>query len=712
VGVLATDRPRGSDRPWLSDFERFDVDPELVAAIREAGDSSAAGVVLRGFVALLARYTGSEEIVVVSDGDDGTALHCDLSGDPSFAGLPDRNTVTRGGAGEQPPQIMFCSRRRDLTGVALELVCVVIEQGGSVAVELGYDRRLFDRRTVRRLGEHLQVLLADGLAHPARPLSRLDLLTPGERELLTRDWARNDRPLDLTHSIVELFEHQADRTPDAVAFSFDARTITFAELRDRSQALARGLIAEGVQPGAVVGVHVARTLDYPVAILGVLGAAATCLPLAHDYPADPLRWIVGDARPAVIVTQGDLANDLREVPALELGELELAGRELAAHHSPTALPLARPDDLMYVIYTSGSTGRPKGVEVAHRVALNRLAWMWREYPFEAGEVCCQRTAANFVDSFWELLGPLLRGVPTVIVPARNALDDPVTYIQAFVELAAATGVTRTWVVPTVLRQMLDAYPELADKLPRLTFWVSIGEAVPADLLGRFEREMPHATLFNVYGASEIWDATWWDPRSHRDDLWRVPIGRPIDNVEVRIVDRNLELVPVGVPGELLVGGVGLARGYVGRPDLTADKFIENPRLGAPPGSTFYRTGDLVRFLDTGELEYIGRIDGEIQIYGCRVEPAEVEARLLEHPDIAEAAVTVDNRGSVARLAAYVVAVPGRVVGEDEVRAHMQTVAPWYEVPAAVVTVPSIPLTHSGKVDRLSLSLIETASAAI
>jgi acyl-coenzyme A synthetase/AMP-(fatty) acid ligase len=258
--------------------------------------------------------------------------------------------------------------------------------------------------------------------------------------------------------------------------------------------------------------------------------------------------------------------------------------------------------------------------------------------------------------------------------------------------------------------MLDAYPGLAAKLPRLTFWVSIGEAVPADLLVRFEREMPHATLFNVYGASEIWDATWWDPRARRDDLWRVPIGRPIDNVEVRVVDRNLELVPVGVPGELLVGGEGLARGYVGHSALTADKFIENPRLGAPAGSRFYRTGDLVRFLDTGELEYMCRIDGELQIYGCRIQPAEVEALLLEHPDVAEAAVTVDGRGSVPRLVAYFVATPGRAASEDDLRAHMQAVAPWYEVPETFVTVPSIPITHSGKVDRLSLPPIETASA--
>jgi amino acid adenylation domain-containing protein len=702
VGVLATDRPRGSEGARLSARDRFDIDPRLVAAIRASENVSSAGAVQRGFVALLARYTDPEEIMVLSDGDDGAVLLCDLSGNPSFAGLADRITVVRDGAGEQQPPVMFCSRPRDLIGVAFELACTVIAQDTSMTIEFAYDGRLFDPPTIRRLAEHLQVLLADGLTHPEQPVSRLDLLTPGERELLTGDWARNPRPLDLTHSIVELFEQQADCTPDAVAFSFDASTITFAELRDRSHALAHGLIAEGVDPGAVVGVYMSRTLDYPVAMLGVLRAAATCLPLAHDYPSEPLRWIVGDARPVVIVTVAPLATDLGEVRTLELGELELAGRELVARRPRAELPVATADDLMYVIYTSGSTGRPKGVEVPHRVALNRLAWMWREYPFEADEVCCQRTATNFVDSFWELLGPLLRGVPTVIVPARKTLDDPAAYVQAFVELAAATRVTRTWVVPSVLRLMLDVYPDLAAKLLRLTFWVCIGEAVPADLLVRFECEMPHATLFNVYGASEIWDATWWDSRTHRDDLWRVPIGRPIDNVEVRVVDRNLEPVPVGVPGELLVGGVGLARGYVGRPDLTADQFIENPRLGAPEGSRFYRTGDLVRWGDTGELEYIGRIDRQIQIYGCRVEPAEVEARLLEHPDVVGAAVTVDSREPLPRLAAYVVAAPGRFVCEDEVRAHMQTDAPWYEVPAVFVTVPSIPLTHSGKVDRLAL----------
>ena len=695
--ALSTDRARGPGHPYLSEEEAFAFEPRLAAAIREAG-SSTSNTVLAGFVALLARYTGVEEIVVACGCDDRTTVRWDLSGDPSFAELAGRSGTA--GPEEQTPAVMFCAGARDLTGLHFELACSVIDDDRSIRVVLAYDPALFDRSTIRRFGQHLQVLLADGLARPECPVSRLDLLTPDERDLLTGDWARNDRALDLTHSIVELFEQQAERTPDAVAFSFDGETITFAELRARSRALARGLIAAGVQPGARVSIYLRRTLDYPVAVLGVLAAAAVCVPLATDYPAEPLRWIVGDARPAVIVTHGvSLPPGLGELPVHELGELERAGRELDAD----GLPHTSPDDVMYVIYTSGSTGRPKGVEVPHRVALNRLAWMWREYPFEDGEVCCQRTAPNFVDSFWELLGPLLRGVPTVIVPTPRQALDPATYTATFVECAAARGVTRTWVVPTVLRQILDAYPDLAARLPRLTFWVSIGEAVPADLLERFEREMPHATLFNVYGASEIWDATWWDPRGRRGELWRVPIGRPIDNVEVRVVDRNLELVPAGVPGELLVGGAGLARGYVGRPDLTAEKFIEEPRLGAPAGSRFYRTGDLVRFLGTGEIEYIGRIDRQLQIYGCRVEPAEVEARLLEHAGVAEAAVTLDAGGSVSTLSAFLVGVPGHDLDKEDVRAHMERVAPWYMRPAAFVTVPSLPLTHSGKVDRLALS---------
>ena len=288
----------------------------------------------------------------------------------------------------------------------------------------------------------------------------------------------------------------------------------------------------------------------------------------------------------------------------------------------------------------------------------------------------------------------------------HAGKDPVAYV----ELMAAHGVTRTWLVPTFLREILDAWPRLADRLPRLTFWVSIGEALPAELLLRFERAMPHATLFNIYGASEIWDATCCDPSGHRDELWRVPIGRPIDNVEVRVVDRNLELAPIGVPGELLVGGLGLARGYVGRPDLTAERFIDDPLPGAPAGSRLYRTGDLVRFLETGELEYIGRIDRQVQIWGCRVEPAEVEGLLRDHPDIADAVAVLDMSRPTPALVAYTVARNGRAVREADIHAHMTRVAPWYMRPVAFAALATIPRTHSGKVDRRALPPIATATA--
>jgi amino acid adenylation domain-containing protein len=707
---LPTDRPRGAEPACLSEAETFDLDQGLADAVRAAGGSRP--VLLRAFAAVLARYTGSDEVIMLTDGAavgrGAAAVTCDLTGNPSFAELSGRMRARPADDAGPSARVMFCTAAGDRTGMPLELACAVVERDAAITVTLEYDATLFHRSTIRRLGEHLQVLLADGLAHPERRVSRLELLARAERDLLLGAWSRNDRPLDLSHSIVELFDQQARRSPGAVAFVCAARTLTFADLQARSVAVAHGLLAGGVVSGDVVGVHMDRTLDYPVAMLGVLRAGAACLPLAADYPSEPLRWIVEDAGPAIVVTQRGAHDDFGDIPTRELGGLEHAGRAVAdgnALPGVAELPQVTPDDLMYVIYTSGSTGRPKGVAVTHLVALNRLAWMWREHPFEAGEVCCQRTPANFVDSFWELFGPLLRGVPTVIVPAR-AGKDPIAYV----ELMAAHGVTRTWFVPTFLRAILDACPRLGDRLPRLRFWVSIGEALPAELLLRFERAMPHATLFNVYGASEIWDATCWDPSGHRDDLWRVPIGRPIDNIEVRVVDRNLELVPIGVPGELLVGGFGLARGYVGRPDLTAERFIDDPLPGAPAGSRLYRTGDLVRFLETGELEYIGRIDRQVQIWGCRVEPAEVEVLLLDHPAIADAVAMLDTSRPTPVLVAYTVARDGRDVREADIHAHMARVAPWYMRPAAFAALAAIPRTHSGKVDRLALPPIATAPA--
>jgi amino acid adenylation domain-containing protein len=356
----------------------------------------------------------------------------------------------------------------------------------------------------------------------------------------------------------------------------------------------------------------------------------------------------------------------------------------------------RPDDLAYVIYTSGSTGRPKGVAVEHRQLLNRLRWMWEAYPFADDEVSCQRTALNFVDSFWEMLGPLLKGNPTVIIP-----DDIARNPQALIAELRRHRVSRIWLVPSLLSIMLNEHPDLQRQLPDLKFWVSSGEALSWDLFQRFQKAMPDSTLFNSYGTSEVWDATWFDPR--REALYgnRVPIGRPIHNVHVHVLDPYQQPAPVGVCGELYVGGEGLARHYLGLPDLTRQKFVSTP-AGDSLDGRLYRTGDMVRYLPDGNLEYLGRSDQQSKIRGFRVEPGEIEGVLCENPSVREAVIKARQDGSGnGQLVAYCV-VASSGISSGDLRRFLEARLPEFMVPSFVVLVEKLPLLPNGKVDRAAL----------
>jgi amino acid adenylation domain-containing protein len=375
------------------------------------------------------------------------------------------------------------------------------------------------------------------------------------------------------------------------------------------------------------------------------------------------------------------------------------GSTAAASSAADLSALPGPDDPAYVIYTSGSTGQPKGIIVPHRQVLNRLHWMWETYPFAAGEVCCQKTPLSFVDSLWEMLGGLLKGVSTVIVPEQTVLDVP-----ALVKCLADHRVTRIWVVPSFLRLILDTVSNLRERLPDLTFWVCTGERLPVDLHDRFRWAMPRARLHNVYGTSEIWDATWFDPELHSVRGNTVPIGRPMANVRTYVLDRQLQPVPVGVVGQLHVDGYGLGRGYLNRAGLTSQAFLPNPF--GPRGTTVYATGDLVRYLPDGNLEFVGRRDRQLKIRGFRVEAEEVEACLNRHDAVRDAAVVGQTSAAgEEQLVAYVVPRDNAPAPED-LRRYLSERLPAPMVPAVFVALPSLPLTPSGKVDRRSLCALD------
>jgi amino acid adenylation domain-containing protein len=518
-------------------------------------------------------------------------------------------------------------------------------------------------------------------------------MTPPERRLVTETWTRNERPRPIQHSLVSAFTAAAADHRDEVAFFDETQTLTFGELQRQATSLAARLAGRGVGRGDLVAVCLDRSPSFAAAVLGILLAGAAYVAFEPDDPAERVRLIVEDAKPAAIVCADELpwlgAQPAR-VPVVAPAEEPEDKAEFAG--APDVPP---PDTVAFVVYTSGSQGEPKGVEISEAAVLNRLAWMWDTYPFAPDEVCCQRTPANFIDAGWELLGPLLQGVPSVVVPTSTVRNVP-----AFVDRLAAAGVTRLWLVPSLLRAMLDAVPDLAGILPKLTFWVSSGEALPAELFERFRRGMPNATLYNLYGTSEVWDATWWSPGAQVTGA-TVPIGRPIHNAEVYVVDRRLRPVPTGVPGELLVGGAGVGGGYLNRAQLTAERFIPNP-LRPETEALVYRTGDRVRFLADGNVEYLGRSDRQVKVRGGRVELAEVEAAMLSFPGVRYALV-VDRSGERGPwLAGYYVAAAAGTVQVDDLRAHLRRRVPEFMLPSAFVELAALPLSYNGKIDRSAL----------
>jgi amino acid adenylation domain-containing protein len=524
--------------------------------------------------------------------------------------------------------------------------------------EIEYSTDLFNADTVGRLDTHYQMLLASVVADPDFRVHDILLVSEGERQLLDQVNATGTNDFDQV-SIVSLFEAQVTRTPNATAFVCEGKVLTYMELNRHSNQLAHHLRALGVGPEVLVGICLERSLELVVALLGVFKAGGAYLPLDPSYPKQRLQHMVADSGASVLVTRSQFR---KLFSASNLVCID-ADRETIVRQSDLNLACnITSQNLAYVIYTSGSTGKPKGVAVDHKQILNRFAWMWETYPFEPHEVGCQKTALNFVDSIWELLGPVLRGISTVIVPDRLLKD-----ADGLVKVLADHEVTRMWVVPSFLQMLLESFPDLESRLPKLKFWVSSGEALPVELFERFQKTMPKAVLFNLYGTSEVWDVTWYDPRTDGPVESRVPIGRPIRNMRTYVLDAHLQPVPIGNSGELYVSGVGLARGYIGQPELTAKKFIPCA-FGGRPSERLYRSGDLARYRPDGNLEYLGRADQQIKIRGFRIEPEEIESVLSEHAEVKQTVVVARENGSGERnLVAYFV----RAAADDSVGQGME-----------------------------------------
>jgi amino acid adenylation domain-containing protein len=571
---------------------------------------------------------------------------------------------------------------------------VLVAPGDSIRLKFLYDDRRFGAAAIERAAEHLRTLLLAMARMPDGRLRNLQMLGPEERHRILVSWNDTQRHGYDEVPLMAQLALQAARAPDKVAFIDGCERRSIAEIDRRSTRVAQALIAHGVGSGDIVAVCLPRSIAAVEVFLGILKARAVYLPLDPSYPTARLAYILEDAGARIVI-----ANDSELPPAQGLPCVDytsIMGASFGPQRGTSdPLPHAAPDDLAYVIYTSGSTGQPKGVAATHRQILNRLDWIWRDYPWKPGEVGVMRTALNFVDSFQEMLGGLLRGVPTVIA-RMDAARDP----DALIRLLATEGVTRIWFVPSFLALLLDAVPDLGARLPRLTFWSSGGEQLSAELAQRFGAAVPQGVLYNTLGASEIWDGTFFDPARDPVGAGPVPIGRPIANTRAYVLDRHGQLAPLGVTGELCFGGICLARGYFGRGADGLNRFGAIALDGGPE-ERIYRTGDLVRWREDGVLEYVGRTDFQIKLQGYRIQPSEVETALQAHPQIAEVAVAVAADQIGQRLVAY--AVPrGQPPVLDEVLAEARRVLPSFMVPSQVTFLDVLPRTPSGKLDRTRL----------
>lgn len=755
---LPTDRRRPDRLSYQGAGEHFDLAPQLVAALRGLANAENATLymlLLTAFSVLLSRYSGQHDIAVGTPTAGRSrsevepllgffvntlVMRTDLSGNPTVRELLARVRSVALAAYEhqdapfakllaevqaerslnRTPLVPISFQlldlpeaRKNLPGLIFErlavpdlhakfdIECALVQRSDGLHGQWRYATDLFDSESIRRMIGHYQTLLVGMVANPDCPIDDLPILSPEECNLLVR-WQQGEFRVEVHPDLITQFFVQVAQRPDATAVFDQSGHLTYAQLNVESNRLAHYLVSQGIAPGAKIGLCLNRSLRVTVALLAIYKAGGIYVPLDPAYPAERLRVITADAQVGVVLTETQWLGKLATEDGRSIGCLTVCLDQLAdaVAHQPTHdlavnLPAIAP---AYIIYTSGSTGRPKGVLLPHQQILNRLAWMWEHYPSLPDDVGCQKTALNFVDSLWEIFGYLLRGVPTAVLS-----DDVVRDPHRLVESLAEHGVTHLWLAPSLLRALLDTHADLAQRLPRLRFWVTSGEPLPTTLHQRFREQMSAATLYNLYGTSEVWDATWFDPSiPHRD--WHgasVPIGRPIRNVQTYILSSNRLPTPIGVPGELMIGGVGLADGYVNLPELTATSFVPNPFT---PGSRLYRTGDLARWLPDGNIEFLGRNDFQIKLRGHRIELGEIEACLEQHAGVQQAVVVlrVHSEGD-ARLHGYFVPRLGATPTTAELARFLRARLADVMIPASFEPLSSLPLTPSGKVDRKALS---------
>jgi amino acid adenylation domain-containing protein/thioester reductase-like protein len=569
-------------------------------------------------------------------------------------------------------------------------ITVVAGPGKQLLLKMMYDQTCFDKATIERMLQHLGALLEQMVVNPEKHLSELSLMIDTERRQLLVEWNDTNKVYPKDRCIHELFEEQVQRTPDAVAVVFGEERLTYGELNQRANQLAYYLRAQGVEPETLVGICVERSTEMIVGLLGIMKAGAAYVPMDPAYPKDRIAYTLEDSKVSVLLTQERLAGGLSEQQAkvvcldADWGVIEQHARLIGDEHSTSGV---KADHLAYVIYTSGSTGRPKGVAIEHRSAVTLICWAHELYTPEDVSGVLASTSICFDLSVFEIFVPL--GIGGKVIVAENALQLPTLSVRGEVTLvntvpSAATELVRMGGIPSSVRTVNLAGEPLPNALAQQLYGLGTVQGV-----------------YNLYGPSE--DTTYSTYALVEKGAQSAPtIGRPIANTQIYVLDAQLQLVPIGVPGELYIGGDGLARGYLNRPELTAERFIPHP-FSDEPGARLYKTGDLVRYLPDGNIEYLGRIDHQVKIRGFRIELGEIEAVLGQHPAV-ETAVVIsrEDESGNKRLVGYVVAHQEQAGNISELRSHLKAKLPEYMVPSAWMMLERMPLTPNGKVDRKAL----------
>jgi len=748
---LPSDRPRPSVQSWRGKHRHFRFDGTVTEAIRKFSrqeKTSLFTVFAAALNTLLYRYTGSEDILLgipVSDRRrpeletviglllDTQVLRTGLSADLTFRALlarmrkglmalyrrrevPFEQVVNRlvpeRSLSHSPLfQVMISWRdqsqslssiglhglvvesvRTDTQTSKFDLTFFVTDNPDEMWLEVEYNTDLFDDDRIARMFGHYQTLLEGVAADPERRLEELPVLTDAERQQLIVDWNATDVAYPQDMGIHNLFEAQADRTPDAVAVVFGDRQATYRELNDQANRLARHLKGAGVEPGALVGICVERSIEMVTGLIGILKAGGAYMPIDPAYPVERLRFMLRDSGASLVLTQSDLRESLPadcNVLCLDTDWPKIA-TECAAEASTNPRDDFNPENPAYIIYTSGSTGQPKGVEITHRSVVNLLRSMSKKPGLTADDTMAAVTTLSFDIAALELFLPLSVGAKLVIASREQASAGAL-----LLKLLTDSRPTVIQATPVTFRMLIEAGWTGGSSTKVLCG----GEALSRDLADQILARSN--SLWNMYGPTET--TIWSSAIEVQPGDGPVPIGGPIDNTQFHVLDAGAQLVPTGVPGELYIGGAGLARGYFNRPELTAEKFIANT-IDAGRSARLYKTGDLVRRRVDGALEYIGRLDGQVKIRGFRIELGEIEAALKAHPGVGECVVTAnENEAGDKRLAAYV--VPANRLNPPsvgELREWLKLKVPEYMVPAAFVVLAKLPLTLNRKIDRKAL----------